>query len=92
MTMSRLFLLTAVSLLAVTACTSLDKPLAGAADGMVTENNFKAQVVDPKPASGAPIMDAEMANAAIKRYRDGKVKTGEKEDAPAITVNLPPAS
>ena len=87
--MARLSLLIALSL-AAAACHSLDRPLAGAADGKVTKANFAAQVVDPAPASGAPVQDAAMMNAAIERYHTGKAKTGEKEEAPVVQLNLAP--
>jgi hypothetical protein len=91
--MARLALLTAIALCSTLAgCHSLDKPLAGAADGQVAKANFNAQVVDPTPASGAPAQDAAMANAAIDRYRTGKTKTSEKEAAPMIQLNLAPAN
>ena len=89
MIMSRIALLAAASLLALSACTSLDKPLGGASFGVAAANGFAEQVVDPTPTPGAPILDAEMSNAAINRYRTDKVKTGEKEEAPVIELNLP---
>jgi hypothetical protein len=91
--MARLALLTTIVFCSAAAgCHSLDKPLAGAADGKVSKANFAAQVVDPTPASGAPAQDAAMANAAIDRYRTGKTKTAEKEAAPMIQLNLAPAN
>jgi hypothetical protein len=88
--MPRFLILTATACLLAAGCTSLDQPLGRPFYGFAAETNFEVQVVNRTPAPGAPSMDAEMANAAIKRYHEGKVKTGQKEEAPAITVNLPP--
>jgi hypothetical protein len=92
MIMARLLAATSIACLLAAGCTTLDQPLAGSMDGAFADNNFSAQVVDPTPAPGAPVMDAAMANAAIDRYHKGKVKTGEAEETPIVTVNLPPAS
>lgn len=91
---SKFFKLCGVSAIALSsgACVNLDYPIS-TVDGASAKANFAAQVVDPKPAEGAPEMDAAMADAAVARYRAGEVKQASEEaEAQAIQLNFSPDS
>ena len=74
----------------LSGCVNLDYPLS-TVDGVASSKNFVAQVVDPEPAEGAPLLDAGQADAAVQRYRDGEVKTAESDDEAGLQLNLGPA-
>lgn len=77
MTNSRKLLLSA-SVFAMAGCVSnLDEPISSQY-GKFYENNMAAQIVDPTPAEGAPMMDAQKADAAIERYRTDTIKEPEE--------------
>ena len=71
-------------------CAHLDAPMSPNS-GNFAAVNFEAQVVDARPAEGAPEMDAAMSAAAIERYRTGKTKTSNdtEEEGPAAFLLSP---
>lgn len=71
-------------------CVNLNYDLS-TVQGKATAANFALQVVDPAPAEGAPEMDAEMADAAVERYRNDEVKKPfEEESGQDITLQFSP--
>ncbi len=73
----------------LTACVNLNAPLS-ASHGVASLANLEAQAVSLEPAKGAPQPDPVLTAAAIRRYQNDEVKTGEDEAQPMIELNLSP--
>lgn len=71
MPLKKIFL--SATILCSAGCVSLNEPLSTRFGESYTAN-MNAQIVDPTPAEGAPMMDAQKADAAIERYRKDEVK------------------
>ena len=69
MSLKTILLLAAAA--SLTACVTADSRMTA---GTAVASNDAAQIVDPSPAEGAPILDPVMAAAAIERYREDEVK------------------
>lgn len=70
-------LLLSASALALGGCVNLNEPIS-TQYGKFQETNMAAQIVDPAAAEGAPMMDAQKADAAIERYRTDTIKEPEE--------------
>ena len=73
----RIFL--TATILCSAGCISLNEPISSKF-GESFRANMDAQIVDPTPAKGAPIMDAQKADAAIDRYRKDEIKEPVESD------------
>lgn len=74
-------LLLSASVIALGGCVSLNEPISSQY-GKFQETNMAAQIVDPAAAEGAPMMDAQKADAAIERYRTDAIK--EPDEATSV--------